>query len=672
VRRFFLIFAATLIAVIKPSDHQNRRTNDAFSRPSMNLTRSQKRFSPIRTLTICVALSGLFACTDPPATPVAAAPAKPLTGCGATATAISEIQGDGAQSGLLGRVVTVQAIVTFAPIAELGGLFVQEERDDRDGELGTSEGLFLTTDAVKTAKAGDVIRATGTVAEIGEGGDTLTSLVELSEFRVCGAANIPSDANIEQAPLVVSDWERFEAMRVHLDLPVTVIRNDGLRRSGELLVSLNGRQFVPTQLMPPGDEARKIAEDNLRSRIWLDDASLAQFPDKISWLPVALSNEAPYRLGTRLGEVHGVLDERAGAYRIHVLEAPVAEQAARPKMPPLLGGALKVASFNLLNWFNGDGKKGGFPTPRGAKTLDDAARQRSKLVSAILAIKPDIAALMEVENDGDEKPNALSELVAELNRNGGLGYQIISPPTPKLGSDAIRVAIIYRVAIVQPKGIAVALIDPPFENFNRVPLAQTFQTRKNAVFTLVVNHFKSKGCGDLASIDPANTDHADGQGCFNAKRVEAARALLAWLKTDPTRSGDPDQLIVGDLNSYAQEDPIRLLNDNGFHSLGVVATPDADTQHYSFAYDGMLGSLDHALASASLKAQVQSTEVWHINADEFPGFSYDSEISAPPVGAEIKLDAAKTEAASRALLYRKSAFRSSDHDPLILGLNLEQ
>ena len=630
-----------------------------------------------RSLLIVAAVTSLLACTDQVAPvanapTVAAKPTIPLTGCGAAATRISEIQGNDAQSGLLGRVVTVQAVVTFAPISDLGGLFVQEEREDRDGEPGTSEGLFLTTNAVKTAKIGDIIRATGTVAELGDAamtgvGKTLTSLSELSEFRVCGQGKLPSEANIEQAPLVAGDWERYEAMQVQLDLPVTVIRNDGLRRSGEVLVSLNGRQFAPTQLHPPGEEARKLAEENTRNRIWLDDASLAQFPGKIAWLPVPLSNDAPYRLGTRLAQVHGVLDERAGSYRIHVLQAPVTEQAPRQKTPPLLGGALKIASFNMLNWFNGDGKKGGFPTPRGAASFEDAQRQRAKLIAAILAIKPDIAGLMEVENDGDEKLNALAEIVAELNRQSGLGYQIVPSPDPKVGNDAIRVAIIYRAKIVQLKGAAATLVEPPFENFNRVPLAQTFQHGKDGgVFTLVVNHFKSKGCG--SAVDEANADRGDGQSCYNSKRVEAARVLIAWLKTDPTQSGDPDQLIVGDLNAYAKEDPIRLLQEEGFRHLGESS---AEAPHFSFSYDGLLGSLDHALASESLKKQVRSIEVWHINAEEYPGFAYDSDISEPPPGATVNPDTLKLDAATRALLYRKTPFRSSDHDPLIVGLTLE-
>ena len=629
---------------------------------------------PVANLRLCLCLSAalLVGCGEQASAPTteitATTPVVPTTGCGARATPISQVQGEGAQSPLFGKSVSIEAVVTFAPVSELGGIFVQEEREDRDGEPSTSEGLFITTDAAKTAKPGDVVRVSGMVNELGDAGKTVTALTDLSEFRVCGQAKLPTEAGIERPPIVAADWERYEAMRVRLDLPVTVIRNDSLRHSGAVLVSLTGRQYAPTQLFTPGEEARKLDQDNRRSRIWLDDASVAHYPEKISWLPSAVNHETPYRLGTRLGEVGGIMDEREGGYRIHVLQAPVAEQVPRPKSPAKFPGELRVASFNMLNWFNGDGKKGGFPTERGASDPADAERQRQKLIAAIIGARPDIAGLMEVENDGDEKLNALSELVNELNRQSGLGYAIVNPPEPKVGGDLIRVAMIYRARVVQTKGAAAVLTGPPFDNYNRVPMAQSFQQGKNGgVFTLVVNHFKSKSC---SGADEANADRGDGQACFNAKRVEAARALLEWMKTDPTGSGDPDQLIIGDLNAYAKEDPVRLMTEAGFMD---VFSSSRGEPHYSFAYDGMLGGLDHALASDTLKLQVQGVDVWHINADEFPGFAYHSDITPRAADAEAP-DAAtrKREAATRALLYRKHAYRSSDHDPLIVYLTLEK
>lgn len=608
----------------------------------------------LRPTFVCICLVLLAACEPtqkPVSGPAPVTPALPLTGCGAPSIPISEVQGRGASSPLLGQAVSVEAVVTTVLVDGVGGVFLQEGRDDRDGDPMTSEALFIPHDSSQTTKPGDVLRVSGLVAELGDAKGALTSLSELTEFRVCGKAPLPSETSVEQAPLVAADWEQYEAMRLALDTPVTVIANYNLLKHGELLVSLSGRQYAPTQIYPPGEDARKRAEDNQRNRLILDDGSFSTDPKRVSWLPQALTNEAPYRVGTRLGEVHGVLDHRNEAYRLHVSIAPVAEQAPRAKVPPAVPGRLQVAAFNMLNWFNGDGKGGGFPTERGATTAEEAGRQRAKLVASIQALKPDIAALMEVENDLPGKLSALDELVRELNRSSGLGYTSVAIPGEKLGGDAIRVAFIYRASRVKLRGKAAALELPPFDNFNRVPLAQTFEEVKGGgALTVVANHFKSKGGCDPANS--ANVDRGDGQGCWNAMRVEAARALADWLKSDPTSSGDPDILIIGDLNAYGQEDPLRYLGEQGYLQLGEG---DAESPHYSFVYDGLSGSLDHALASDSLKSQVAGAETWHINADEFPGFDYnkDPEISA-----------------AQQSLYRKHPYRSSDHDPLLIGLDL--
>jgi uncharacterized protein len=599
----------------------------------------------------------LVSCTDPapPATPVAQTPPRPATGCGAIANLISEVQGKGAASPMLGKLVTVEAIVTYTPL-ELGGMFVQEERDDRDGSPETSEGLFLALDAAKNAKAGDIVRATGTVSEMGDAGKSLTSLVDLSEFRVCGSGKIPAETSLEQAPLVAADWERFEAMRVHLDLPVTVLQNENVLRTGEVMVGLAGRQFVPTQRFAPGEDARKLGLENQRNRLLLDDGSLLEWPAKIVWLSQNVSAAAPFRLGTRLGEVKGVLDQRGGFYRLQLMEAPVMEQATRsnkldaPSAEDNAVPELRVASFNVENLFNGDGKGGGFPTARGAKTAEEAQRQRIKLINVIKAIKPDIAALMEVENDDDSKQSALAEFVRALNQQTGLGYVAVTTPATsngKLGSDEIRVALIYRGASVRLRGKSATITTAPFDQLNRPPLLQSFiDIKSGGVFSVVANHWKSKGGCDPKNLENADTD---GQGCWNATRVAAANALLAWLKTDPTAAADTDVLVLGDLNAYGKEDPLRALHAGGYMHL-AEGTPEQP--NYSFSFAGELGSLDHGLASESLKNQVSSAQIWHINADEYPGFGYSMQTPAHQA------------------LYAKTPYRCSDHDPLIVGLRL--
>ena len=313
---------------------------------------------------------------------------------------------------------------------------------------------------------------------------------------------------------------------------------------------------------------------------------------------------------------------------------------------------LRVASFNVLNYFNGDGMGGGFPTARGANTAAEFERQAAKIVSAIRALDADVVGLMELENDGFDEHSAIADLVARLNASAGETYGFVDPGLTQVGGDAITVGIIYKVATVTPVGAAATLSSVPFDNYNRQPLLQTFRDNASGEqLTVVVNHFKSKGCGTDAA--DANADLGDGQGCWNAKRVEAAAALADWLATDPSASGSARQLIIGDLNAYAKEDPIQTLQQKGFSNL--IAQFIGDTA-YSYVFNGEAGFLDHALASAALLPEVVDVVEWHINADEPRVLDYNEEFKSPEQIVSW---------------YSADAYRSSDHDPVLVLLALQ-
>src|SRR5690606_32924108 len=133
--------------------------------------------------------------------------------------------------------------------------------------------------------------------------------------------------------------------------------------------------------------------------------------------------------------------------------------------------------------------------------------------------------------------------------------------TGVIGTDAIRVGILYKPGKVVPVGdfkIIDSSVDPLILEYkNKHSNGQTFEDISSGErFTVVVNHLKSKGsdCNDVG--DPYI---GDGQGNCNQTRLAAAQALVDWLATDPTGSGDPDFLIMCDLNSYAMEDPIDAI-----------------------------------------------------------------------------------------------------------------
>jgi predicted extracellular nuclease len=156
-------------------------------------------------------------------------------------------------------------------------------------------------------------------------------------------------------------------------------------------------------------------------------------------------------------------------------------------------------------------------------------------------------------------------------------------------------------------------------------------------------HFKSKGGCDRA--EGADRDQGDGQACFNAKRVDSAEAMHAWLATDPTGSGSDRVVAIGDYNAYAMEDPIRVLRERGWVDA-PMATEGGATPH-SFVFDGQAGRLDHAMLSPSMAAMLRGAAKWPVNSDESIGFAYDGPLGRDEAGP----------------------WRSSDHDPLLLGFD---
>ena len=308
----------------------------------------------------------------------------------------------------------------------------------------------------------------------------------------------------------------------------------------------------------------------------------------------------------------------------------------RPVVPDI-GGDITVASFNVLNYFTTFNS-------RGAYNEFEFNRQRDKIIAAISAIDADVLGLIEIENNATE---AIGDLVDGLNAEIGAGtYAYID--TGEIGDDEIRVALIYKPATVTPVGSYAVLdssFDPDFiDSKNRPVLAQTFTDNDGAIFTVAVNHLKSKGspCNDVG--DP---DMLDGQGNCNLTRKKAAQVLAAWLATDPTGSGDADVLVIGDLNSYANEDPIVALEKAGYTDLLEIYQ---GSEAYSYVFMGQAGYLDYALVNPTIRLQVTGAGVWHINADEPTALDY--------------------KGWNQPELYSPDPYRSSDHDPVIVGLEL--
>ena len=326
--------------------------------------------------------------------------------------------------------------------------------------------------------------------------------------------------------------------------------------------------------------------------------------------------------------------------------------------------------MNLLNYFNTFdglpdnqdtcrfGVDGGFTDCRGADTQVEFDRQWPKTVAAISKVNPDVLGVNEVENDGYGADSSIAHLVGKLNEKLGAGtyaYMDVDAETGQknaLGTDAIKVGMLYKPAKVTPVGDTAVLNTQEFVGGgdaaprSRPSLAQAFEVNATGgVFVADVNHLKSKGS---ACTVP---DAGDGQGNCNASRTVSAKALATWLAGDPTGTGEDDVLILGDLNSYAKEDPIVALEDAGFTNL---VEAHLGRNAYSYVFDGQWGYLDHALGSPSVMPQVTGVAEYHINSDEPTVLDYNTDFKTPNLQAS---------------LYAPNEFRVSDHDPVIVGLS---
>ena len=212
--------------------------------------------------------------------------------------------------------------------------------------------------------------------------------------------------------------------------------------------------------------------------------------------------------------------------------------------------------------------------------------------------------------------------------------------------DVITNAIIYRPAVASRDGDARALGTESgsagaFGNA-REPIGQAFTpTAGGEPFLFVVNHFKSKGS---PGPWPGDVDSGDGQGASNESRSRQAQALRDWV---PTVQGDVETVVLaGDFNSYRYEDPLQTLYDAGYTDAGAQFAPD----EFSYSFDGRSGSLDHILVNGPGLARATGADIWNINASESVALEYS------------RYNYHGT------LFYAPDEYRSSDHDPVLLGL----
>lgn len=683
---------------------------------------------------LALASSGAHAAFVCPSDPAQLTPIPTIQGTGSpSALAIQTVTDK--NGNVTGKVspgtFNVRGIVTALGQSLTKGFYLTDPVGD--GNPATSDGIFVYLSdkdfATKYAdiKPGAELCLEAKVEEY-YGGTQLKPTFESGKARVqvtTQGLNVPTSVlQVNEGESLAQAMNRYEGMRVRLDSSsdLHLTRNYGFdykvyRNNVEL--AHKTPLIKPTQIhVASSTEAVALATKNGSNRLVVESDNKA--PDGVlPWFPGWDADQGYLRLGDQLTGLEGVIVYNKDAFRLVVpsdvtltagalLRSPEEDRQDAPAR--LAGSDLRIGSFNVLNYFTSHSSIGGALNilckdqadadnakgcNRGAKSQPEFEKQRTKIVNAITAMDADLLGLMEMENNGFEDNSALHNLVTRLNeqqKDASKHYAYVRLPVTALtdgkffGGDAIMVAMLYRPALLTPSGDA-SVIKLPEQRYTtggvaktagqRDSLVQTFTLAKSKEpLTLVVNHLKSKGSGCYENGD-GKTEPADLQGKCTEFRVSAAKVLGEAVSKLPGQV-----LLVGDFNSYAKEDPIRVLTDynpatserkivsashtfigdQSYEQLGREVTRsygliDLNVKFnkekaISYSYEGELGTLDYALANPALASKVAGVADWHINSFESNLFEYGSQYT----GTLLKSD---------------NPFSASDHDPIIVDLRLE-
>lgn len=583
---------------------------------------------------------------------LAAAPPPPPRG-----KHIYEIQGAGHRSPLEGQIFTVPGVVTAVAS---NGFYLQDP--EGDGDVRTSDALFVFTGSSPTVSVGQEVEVVGTVTEFRPGGLssgnlTITELTNPSVTPAPGrfvsaavdvtlmgiGGRIPPAQVIDDDTLgsvEVADQTSFDPERDGIDFYESL--------EGMLLQVRDSVAVAPTnnfgEAWIVGDEGRRASGINARGGLTLRETEegIDYNPERIQIDDGMPGVSMPaINVGDRLGTLTGVLSYAFGNYELLPLETPqierdglVPEQAAFAGT----GQRLTIGSYNVENL-----------DPNDADGDTDLADGRFDRIAAHIVDNlraPDIIALQEIQDDSGSANDGtvaagltLSTLTEAILAAGGPAYAAaaIAPFDGQEGGQPganIRVAYLYnpaRLSLVPgTKGagdaasgteptqfegrLALTLspgrVQPLDDAFaqSRKPLAAVFEFRGRRL-VVVNNHFASKGGSDPLfgfSQPPAN----GGEAQRSAQATVVRDFVRDVLAADPSAG----VVVLGDLNEFSFLPPVQTLRDDPpiLHDLGDELL--AQEERYSYLFEGNSQELDHLLVTQAL-LDGALFDVVHVNAE---------------------------------------------------------
>lgn len=405
-----------------------------------------------------------------------------------------------------------------------------------------------------------------------------------------------------------TDLKKYVGQTVQFDVPFYVCNN-----YNSLLISPR-RTYSPTnQALPLSAEYSSVLSLNSQGSVTLTGVSgYHRLGERLHNLTVKVNSQTSVSL---------VSCDWRGNTRADLEKGIDLEAIDMRGEHTLLVCCMNLEYYLVENWGTG----------YGPDNQSEHTKQRAKVSKALAKINADLYGFVEIE----QGQSALAELAADLSKNTGRKFSYINDGGSPNGSYT-KAGYVYCSDVLEPHG-SLRYNNEGVDNRKKT---QAFREKATGeVFLYSVNHFKAKsgkGSGD-------NADKGDGQGTYNGDRVREAKSVLNHYGSDSYYYGDEDILIMGDLNAYAMEDPIKVLREGGMIDLHRAFHADSS---YSYVYRGQAGYLDHALCNSTLYPHVTGMVAYHINSDESDSYTYDKSSD-------------------------QTMFRSSDHDPVLVGLRLD-
>lgn len=541
--------------------------------------------------------------------------------------------------------VQVRGVVT-AVFPGLHGFFLEASAARWDKNPKTPEAIFVYTARHASLPArGEILAMTGKLQDF-------HGVRELARTRVladCGSAPLPPAVTVTLPLPAHTAWSALLGMRIRFLQPLVVSDVSDLGRYGEMRLGADSRILAPTALRTPGRAAIALARSDRERSVWMDDGNAHIHPWPIVLAGMRFDTANPIRAGQIVQGLEGIAFRAFGRDIIEPLvfrldrAANLRPPARGPTVPP----GLRIVTFNVDNYFNRAFAGPAFPTERGARTPQELQCQTSKLIAVLSALRPAVAGLEEIENNGYGADAAVAHLVGAFNEAlGEPRYAYVRPFGARLGNGLIAPAIVYdrhRLVLVGRVAVFKAPAERALaEGLPRPALAASFRERQiGFVFTVAVVHLRAKldSCG-------ATLNGYGGSGYCAGARDAAATALAKWLADDPTGVHAGTKLLLGDFNAYPRERAIRLLESAGWEDVVAGFIPSVE-KRYTTNYHAGAGALDYVFANKFARERMVDAVVWHVDADEPSVFGYEGRPSCKGSLAP---------------------YRASDHDPVLVVL----